>query len=74
MMICSLTEPGSGRTTGAGKIVASQRCLFGIVSLLRRVGRAQRRPPYDELPALLWDDADCFKQLSILGSSHSLAQ
>ena len=89
-MICSLTEPGSGRTTGAGKIVASQRCLFGIVPLLRKVGRAQRRPPdtslwflvglaaldppYDELPALLCDDADCFKQLSILGSSHFLAQ
>src|SRR5271157_5365876 len=35
MMICSLTAPGSGRTTGAGKIVASQRRLFQSAFHLR---------------------------------------
>jgi hypothetical protein len=34
-MICPLTEPGSGRTTGAGKIVASQRRLFQAAFYLR---------------------------------------
>jgi len=34
-MICSLTAPGSGRTTGAGKIVASQRRLFQSAFHLR---------------------------------------
>ena len=62
MMICSLTEPGSGRTTGAGKIVTSQRRSFGIVPFLRGV------------LAPFWDDAVFVKQLSILGSSPSLAQ
>jgi len=35
MMICSLTAPGSGRTTGAGKIVVSQRRLFQSAFHLR---------------------------------------